>query len=418
MCRGSFKYFLPLRIFFFNLSMIILLIIAAIYLGIYYRSNNLLLETVKQQADSYFELIVMTRLWNAQHAGVYVEKTGEVRSNPFLRKLGIEPDIRCQGGKVLTRRNPTAMTMELARIADRKHGLRFKITSLHLLNPANSPDTFELKALRSFQAGETEAWEIEREKGQEPLFRFMKPLYIEEPCLLCHGAAGYRIGDIRGGISVTIPFAKHDQELRTNQLLIFALSATTVGLLIGALFFMTRHLAVKLEGAQERLKQISITDDLTGLRNRRYILERLNEEFKRAKRSSRPLSLIMLDLDHFKRINDEYGHPFGDHVLVTVAERIKAHLRDYDLVGRFGGEEFLVISPEVTVQQSVELAERIRNMVKGKPIALNGIEVTMTISAGLASLSSQDADADALIARSDQALYRAKEQGRDRVVSL
>lgn len=418
MYRGAFKYFLPLRTFFFNLSMIILLIIAAIYLGIYYRNNNLLIETVKQQADSTFELILMTRLWNSRHAGVYVEKTADVRSNPYLRKLGVEPDVRCQGGKVLTRRNPSAMTREIAHIADREHGLRFKITSLHLLNPANAPDAFEQKALRSFQAGNKEAWEIEREKGQEPLFRFMKPLYVEESCLPCHGAAGYRVGDIRGGISVTIPFAKHDRELRTNRLIIFMLSAATVGLLIGASFFMTRHLAGKLDQAQEQLKQISITDDLTGLRNRRYILERLNEEFKRAKRSGRPLSLIMLDLDHFKRINDEHGHPFGDHVLATVAERIKAHLRDYDLVGRFGGEEFMVISPEAAQQQSIELAERIRNMVKVKAIVLAGIDVTVTISAGLAELSPQDENPDALIARADEALYQAKEQGRDRVVSL
>lgn len=175
------------------------------------------------------------------------------------------------------------------------------------------------------------------------------------------------------------------------------------------------NLVKKLNEAQVRLKQMAITDDLTGLRNRRYIMERLEEEFQRAKRSGRPLSLVMLDIDHFKDINDTHGHLFGDTVLKIIASRIRDCLRRNDIVGRVGGEEFLVISPDSGVEEAVLVAERIRRVVHSKAIGDGDIEVSVTLSAGVATAGREDRSADRVFSRADTALYKAKQEGRNRV---
>lgn len=177
-------------------------------------------------------------------------------------------------------------------------------------------------------------------------------------------------------------------------------------------------LVKKLSEAQIHLKQISITDELTGIRNRRYIFERLDEEFDRARRSAHPLSLIMLDIDHFKKINDTHGHLFGDVVLQAVAARIKVSLRKHDLVGRVGGEEFLVICPESSIEDTLVVAERIRKVVNDEVIGNEVKDVRVALSAGVTDLRDIDRSFEKLFARADSALYMAKEQGRNRVVVL
>jgi len=177
-------------------------------------------------------------------------------------------------------------------------------------------------------------------------------------------------------------------------------------------------LVKKLSEAQIHLKQISITDELTGLRNRRYIFERLDEEFERARRTGHPLSLIMLDIDHFKKINDTHGHLFGDMVLQTVAARIKSSLRRHDLVGRIGGEEFLVICPESSLEDTLVVAERIRTVINDGVIGNEVNDVRLALSAGVTDLKDADRSFEKLFSRADSALYMAKEQGRNRVVVL
>ena len=175
----------------------------------------------------------------------------------------------------------------------------------------------------------------------------------------------------------------------------------------------------RLNEAQTHLKHMAITDDLTGLRNRRYITERLEEEFQRAKRSGGlRLSLIMLDIDHFKQINDVHGHLFGDVVLRVISSRVKSSLRKHDIVGRVGGEEFLVICPGSTLEETVIVAERIRKVINIEAIGDGIKEVTVALSAGVTSLHEEDTTSDRLFSRADTALYRAKEEGRNRVVVM
>ncbi len=177
-------------------------------------------------------------------------------------------------------------------------------------------------------------------------------------------------------------------------------------------------LVKRLNEAQTHLKHMAITDDLTGLRNRRYIIERLEEEYQRSKRTGDFLSLVMLDIDHFKNINDTHGHLFGDVVLRVVASRIKSILRRHDIVGRVGGEEFLVICPESSLVDTVIVAERIRKIIHEEQIGDGVKEVNVTLSAGVTEIHENDASSEKFFSRADMALYRAKEEGRNRVVTM
>jgi diguanylate cyclase (GGDEF)-like protein len=169
-----------------------------------------------------------------------------------------------------------------------------------------------------------------------------------------------------------------------------------------------------LEAEKNVLHTISITDGLTGLYNRSHSLDRLEQMIHESKRYNKSLSVIMFDLDHFKKINDSHGHLLGDKVLEKTAEAFQYALRGADIAGRYGGEEFLVILPETDREHACMAAERIRERVAA--LRIGETELRFTISAGVAQLYGGE-DADSLIGRADSALYSAKESGRNRVCS-
>lgn len=172
-----------------------------------------------------------------------------------------------------------------------------------------------------------------------------------------------------------------------------------------------------------RLLRSGFTDVLTGWHNRRYLQVRLTEELARARRDRETLTCLMLDLDHFKRINDTWGHAAGDEVLREVAQRIESEVRASDVAARFGGEEFVILLPSTQVQAGGLLAERIRRAVRATPVPVSeGREIGVTASIGIASVAPRPDDDDlknlgeSLLARADVALYQAKSAGRDRIV--
>ena len=172
----------------------------------------------------------------------------------------------------------------------------------------------------------------------------------------------------------------------------------------------------------ERLKHIGLTDPLTGVNNRRYVERRLLEEIARSRRQGTALSCMYIDIDHFKQINDRIGHQAGDEVLRGVAGRIKAELRLSDALGRFGGEEFIVLLTDTERTDATIVAERIRQSIAEHPLTLlSGERLDVTISIGLATLlaisedESSETAAKDLVARADEALYRSKSAGRNRV---
>lgn len=165
----------------------------------------------------------------------------------------------------------------------------------------------------------------------------------------------------------------------------------------------------------ERLKVLVDTDPLTDIANRRAFMRRLSEEVGRAKRTGKKLGLLLLDADRFKDINDTYGHPAGDAVLVGLAQLLKARARSYDLVARLGGEELAVLLPEITVEGARGAAERLREAIERGPVgAPEGAKVTVSIGVALGPAGDDD-DGIALLKRADQALYEAKAAGRNRV---
>jgi two-component system, cell cycle response regulator len=169
--------------------------------------------------------------------------------------------------------------------------------------------------------------------------------------------------------------------------------------------------------AQRRLEEQATRDGLTGLWNRAAVLDLLTREFSRAGREGAPLGLLMADLDHFKRINDTHGHLTGDRVLRQAARRLRAELRPYDGVGRYGGEEFVVVLPGCNGPSTLRLAERLRRGVAGEPVDVEGGPLSITMSVGAAWWGGQGAmDSLALLRVADEALYSAKRAGRNRAV--
>lgn len=171
----------------------------------------------------------------------------------------------------------------------------------------------------------------------------------------------------------------------------------------------TEVMAVKAQA-----DEVSHTDALTFLPNRRMIINALQSEVIRSDRYNLPLTISMLDLDHFKRVNDTYGHTTGDQVLRFVASELRDHIRQPDEVGRYGGEEFLVILPSSTSHAAAEQAARLCKQVRSTPIAFGSNEVHMTVSIGIAQYKIREENWEELLNRADQALYQAKHNGRDR----
>jgi diguanylate cyclase (GGDEF)-like protein len=167
--------------------------------------------------------------------------------------------------------------------------------------------------------------------------------------------------------------------------------------------------------AQEALRVEAMHDHLTGLWNRRMIVEQLGRELHRAQHESRPLAIALADVDFFKRVNDTHGHSAGDEVLREIALRIRSVVRGYDFVGRYGGEEFLVVLPTCDAVTARHVAERIRMRVEAGPIHTGDATIDVTLSLGLAWTGSATEDAPTLIEAADAALYRAKAAGRNTV---
>jgi diguanylate cyclase (GGDEF)-like protein len=550
-------------------------------------------------ARTNFEKDVLYRRWATIHGGVYVPVTPETPPNPFLAHL-TERDLTTPSGRQLTLMNPAYMTRQVFTFSQKDSDIRGHITSLKPLRPENHPDSWEAKALKSFEQGKTEAFTIEDLEGK-PYLRLMRPFRTETGCLKCHAQQGYREGDIRGGVSISIPLSPlYSVQRRTlfniswGHGLLWLVGLVGIGLgrrrLItgwqqqkyaedalrqsndqlqelveksarlnreislvselgdqlhacmtgeeahqiinrmgsrlfpehsGSLFLLNasrnilemtvnwgenppgqpitypqncwalrrgrpylmqdpdrdlmcehlspplasgyycvplvaqgetlgvlqlrslaagsgivsqpvisqasqslaltvaEHLALSLGNLklQEALRHQAIRDPLTGLFNRRFMLETLERELYRMQRKESSLSIIMLDLDHFKRFNDTFGHASGDAVLSALGRMLLAHVRKEDVACRYGGEEFTVILPETPLKTACDRAEELRQSVQGLNLehlgqSLGGI----TISLGVAVYPQHGENPETLLRAADVALYEAKQAGRDRVM--
>jgi diguanylate cyclase (GGDEF)-like protein len=403
------------RRFVISISLIVTLSLSAIFTATTVTNRTLIYEQARAEARSLFNSIVIARKWNSHYGGVYVRKTPEMQSNPYLAN----PDITTNDGLIYTMKNPALMTREISEISGKDGLYRFHITSLNPLNPENAPDAFEQEALKRFAQGEKEHSRDELDHGKS-FFRYMAPLYVEASCLECHAQQGYAVGEVRGGISVTLDISALQGLRRLNTMIVISLGFLSISLLLALVFVFTSRLAKQIAQARQQIETMATVDELTSLNNRRHFLRRFNEELKRALRMKESLACIMIDIDHFKEVNDTYGHLIGDKILKEAAALIMGSIRTYDIAGRYGGEEFAVALPDTTIEEALTLAERIRISVEENLFRCAGtlLKKPITVSLGIASLQSSDKEVDDLLKRADDSLYLAKKDGRNRAACI
>lgn len=220
---------------------------------------------------------------------------------------------------------------------------------------------------------------------------------------------------VLGSFEIYMNMTGYRDQIRQGVVLVTSLLTLILGAVFGFSYLLVRDGTGQLKEAQAQLELIAITDPLTGIHNRGYLMKRGEEEFELLRRSSRPFGCIMLDLDHFKRVNDTRGHVAGDSVLKGVAARLRSSMRPYDIVGRYGGEEFMVFLPDTTFEQSLVVANRICEKVRSEQFEADGELLSITVSLGVTCAGKSDCILNDIIKRADEGMYKAKSDGRDRV---
>ncbi|MCX7896245.1 MAG: diguanylate cyclase [Rhodocyclaceae bacterium] len=227
-----------------------------------------------------------------------------------------------------------------------------------------------------------------------------------------------------GGIRLEISFDRIDA--REKEMMHLTLAIVLSGVLLAAWISaqIARDVLARLDASRQAMRvqkelaeSLARTDALTGLPNRRVFDAALHREMQRARRRNEPLALIVTDIDHFKAINDTFGHAAGDEVLRDFARILRETVREIDLVGRWGGEEFVILMPTTSRDEAVLVAERLRMAVEARRLTVAGHALSYTASFGVAALQREDGHAQALFGRADAALYRAKKNGRNRIES-
>ena len=371
-------------------------------------------------ARAYVNRDILYRNWNALHGGIYVPVDRGISPNPFYPPSVLERDVITPSGRHLTLVNPSYMNRQIYEFAQKEHDISERITSLKPLRPENKADTWEASALREFGRGIPEVSGVVTEGGIRYV-RLMRPLITEESCLPCHTHQGYKKGDILGGISIRVPMRFFEPAMRKQAGLLCAGHGIMWLVGLAGLYAGYKGLTRRTEErdlAEEELKRVNAllksqatTDSLTGICNRRNLLELLQADIQESKRYGMPLALIFFDIDHFKLINDTYGHEAGDSVLQELTAIVNAIIRQTDVFARFGGEEFVLVVHDNDLRTGFELAEKIRSRVEQHGFQQTG---TVTCSFGVAQFYPDDT-MESLIKRGDSAMYAAKKAGGNRV---
>lgn len=413
--RSTSTNYHPTRRFLIGIIALVAVAVIASMAAAYLRTQELVDTSALSNARSYTGLIVATRLWNSSYGGVWVVKGPGVTTNPFLRQLGISADAATTDGRDFTMRSPSIMTQEIGKFLVRSDGTYFHLTSLRPINPENAPDQWERSQLVAFAGGATEGW-ADADVSGVPTLRYMRALITNPTCVECHAQQGYKVGDVQGAISVNEPLAASAAQSALNAALVGGFGIVATAMFLGITLALLRRMRGQLDLAQAALVEAATVDVLTGVASRRQTMQDFQTEVERAVRTGDPTAVIMIDIDLFKDVNDTRGHAAGDSVLAEIAHRIAETLRPYDIFGRIGGEEFLIVAPATGIEEAVAIAERARSAVSSAGTLTMDGPVFVTISLGVTLLVANEPDAfDRALARADQALYDAKESGRNRV---
>lgn len=401
-----------------RLLQIIVGIVAVVWTGILFSlylwaasaERDHLSKVAALRAESVANHTQALRGWIGGHGGVYVEmNAGEEQS--YLPGNIPESEIATPSGRKLSLLSSSAVLAKISKEFKRGSGDHVRLISKQPMNPDNMPDEWEEKALEALEGG---AKKVEGfvDDGMGSMFRLMYPMELQPRCLRCHDYLVDTLTKLVGGLSVTVDKVPYDRQYDKilHQLSLGYFGIWVVGIASLGVFgvFGSRLL--------RRIEYASTHDGLTGLKNRHEIERQLTVECARAERYHRQLSVMMLDIDHFKEVNDTYGHQAGDEALRVVAETVRKMIRKPDIAGRYGGEEFLILVTETSTEGASNLAQRLNAAIKATPIALpDNKTLSLTVSIGVASWSPERKLPSALINSADEALYRAKESGRDRV---
>ena len=400
------------------------------------------------------ESVIAVRSFVAAHQGVWVQSGLPGAS---------------AGEKSFYRLTPAQLQKELPLPPD----VSLHITGTRLVNPANAPTAPERDALAAFATGRREAMTAATPDGKVV---HLVLLFTKPECLPCHAAQGYRQGELRGVLSVSVETSRYRALARSHLYNHLVLAVALVVLAAFSLHLCVRRMVisplraleayaveavqrqteplplrlntrdelqelacalytlarrtqalgtavVRLAGekkaaqqASDELARLAYRDALTGLGNRHHLDLVLAEELARAQQNRVPLSVVLLDIDFFKRINDHYGHQAGDDVLRALAHLIRRNLRQGDTAARYGGEEFCLVLPGAGAADALATTERVREEVAAADFLAAARRLRITVSAGVAAFPEHGATPQELLAAADGALYAAKRAGRNRTV--
>ena len=400
------------KTFLISTFLTIFLFIAGLFIWMHEENLKSAQAMMLIQARSLHKSVMLAREWNNSLGGVYAIKSERVQSNPFLEN----PDIAAADGRVLTLKKPAVMISEISEFSQREGPFSFRMVGANPLNPRNQPNAFEQEALASFAAGAKEHHALE-EAGGRRTYRYMEPVFIQESCMKCHAKQGYSVGDLKGGVSISFDGGGFFAKQQRNYAAFVGTLSLMAMLMLTLIFLYFKRMQTRVDEAQSVIATLAITDELSGIFNRRHALRRLDEELAKAERLGQPLSCILLDIDHFKQINDAHGHQAGDAVIVKLAALVGGVIRIYDIFARYGGEEFLLILPNTDMAKAVLLATRIQTLVEEKLGQDFDPPKSVTISQGISDMWPGDT-MERILNRSDMALYRAKERGRNRAEAI
>ena len=386
-----------------------------------------------QQASTLFNNIVTMRKWSSDHGAVYVKAHEGIEPNPYL----LNNHDYTKNNELLIKINPAWMTRQISELSNQREKFYFKITSLNPINPKNLPDEFEKFALEELKKDKNKEFYT---RIQNDKYNLMGSLKVESSCLECHKTQGYKIGDVIGGLRTSVPIDNYLENLEivesksnvlylitifTSILFILIISFTINSIYERELNILTLNKTLErkvnrrtkeLRDANKKLLEISNIDYLTNIPNRRYFFEAGSKSFYLAKREEKNLSIICIDIDYFKKINDTYGHNIGDEILKLLANTMAKIVRKSDILARTGGEEFTILLNNMNGRNAFVFAEKLRNNIENLTYTNNDIKIKLTISLGISQMKKDDENLDSIIIRADKALYLAKEENRNKSV--
>jgi diguanylate cyclase (GGDEF)-like protein len=389
------------------IAIMIALIVSSSYLGFAYRTDALLNSLLLEEARAFDQQLRLVRSWAREHGGLYVRHGGSSVTNASAPPQEI--------GRELTYLNTSEVTQELSELSRRAGIVQFRSTSFSPLNAANQPDDFEERALARLRSGEEEVFSFEQ-TATGTVFRYLSPLRTEKGCLNCHENDGFQPGRVDSALSFSIPADRIARDKRLNLLWMAASSLLIIGIASTSIWWLARRFNSYLHDADQRLETMACQDQLTGLKNRTIGMDLLRAEISRAKRNGLVLCVAIIDIDHFKRVNDRSGHMAGDQALRSFADVLSSTVRDYDIAFRYGGEEFVLVMPHTPIENAIKVAENLRLAVERLVIETQSGPLSITISTGIEQYEPNMTLED-LLGRADKALYRAKQGGRNRTVT-